>query len=110
MQLAARIYTLTQAFPPEERFGLSNQLRRAAVSIPSNIAEGKGRLNRGELIQFVAIARGSAQEVCTQLELASVLGFGKREEIEHAQALTTEVLKMLNATLTTLRSKPPIRR
>ena len=57
--------------------GLTNQLRRAAVSIPSNIAEGKGRLSTGELIQFLGIARGSTLEVQTQLELASMLGFGE---------------------------------
>jgi four helix bundle protein len=56
MQLAALIYKVTQGFPADERFGLTNQLRRAAVSIPSNIAEGKGRLSTGELIQFLGIA------------------------------------------------------
>jgi four helix bundle protein len=105
MKLAALIYRVTQGFPVDERFGLTNQLRRAAVSIPSNIAEGKGRLSTGELIQFLGIARGSTLEVQTQLELASMLGFGDREEIAEAQELIVEEVKILNATLATLRAK-----
>jgi four helix bundle protein len=87
MELASVIYKVTQHFPSDERFGLTNQLRRAAVSIPSNIAEGKGRLTTGELIQFLGIARGSTLEVQTQLELASMLGFGDPIGIAKAQAL-----------------------
>jgi four helix bundle protein len=75
MELAALVYQLTRSFPVDERFGLTNQLRRAAVSIPSNIAEGKGRQSTGDLVQFLSIARGSTLEVQTQLELAEMLGF-----------------------------------
>ena len=105
MALAALIYKVTQAFPADERFGLTNQLRRAAVSIPSSIAEGKGRLTTGELIQFLGIARGSTLEVRTQLELASMLGLGDRGGLVAAEALALEELKMLNASLATLRAK-----
>ena len=105
MQLAALIYKVTQGFPVDERFGLTNQLRRAAVSIPSNIAEGKGRLSTGELIQFLGIARGSTLEVQTQLELASMLGFGDPAGIVEAQAVVVEEIRILNATLVTLRAK-----
>ena len=105
MELAGAIYRLTQRFPPEERFGLTNQLRRASVSIPSNIAEGKGRLTTGELVQFLGIARGSTLEVQTQLELASMLGFGDPIDIAEAEALAFEELRILNAALTTLRAK-----
>lgn len=105
MELASVIYRVTQCFPAEERFGLTNQLRRAAVSIPSNIAEGKGRLTTGELIQFLGIARGSTLEVQTQLELASMLGFGESAGLALAQSLACEELKMLNASLATLRAK-----
>jgi four helix bundle protein len=105
MELAALIYKVTQGFPADERFGLTNQLRRAAVSIPSNIAEGKGRLSTGELIQFLGIARGSTLEVQTQLELASMLGFGDESGIVAAQAVAFEELKILNASLVTLRAK-----
>jgi len=105
MQLAKAVYLLTQSFPPEERFGITNQLRRASVSIPSNIAEGKGRLSVGELIQFLGVARGSTLEVQTQLELASMLGYGSKEAIESADALTQEIVKILNATIATLRTR-----
>jgi four helix bundle protein len=105
MELARVIYTLTQRFPVEERFDLTNQLRRAAVSIPSNIAEGKGRLTTGELVQFLAIARGSTLEVQTQLELAAMLGYGDLPGIQRAQSIACEELKILNASLATLRAK-----
>ena len=105
MELAALIYKVTQGFPADERFGLTNQLRRAAVSIPSNIAEGKGRLSTGELIQFLGIARGSTLEVQTQLEIASMLGFGERAAMMEAQKLVVEEIKILNAALVTLRAK-----
>jgi four helix bundle protein len=105
MELAKLVYLLTQTFPAEERFGLTNQLRRASVSIPSNIAEGKGRVATGDLIQFLSIARGSTLEVQTQLELAVMLGFGDRNRIAEAQELATEELKILNAALATLRAR-----
>ena len=105
MQLAALVYRSTSGFPNEERFGLTNQLRRCEVSIPSNIAEGKGRLTRGELMHFLGVARGSALELQTQLELALILGFGNRENIESAHSLASEVVKMLNASLTTMRER-----
>ena len=105
MELARLVYKATRHFPPDERFGLTNQLRRASVSIPSNIAEGKGRLTTGEFIQFLGIARGSTLEVQTQLELASMLGFGDPIDIAEAEALAFEELRILNAALTTLRAK-----
>lgn len=76
MELTALVYRITQQFPREEAFGLSAQLRRAAISIPSNIAEGQGRLNRKEFRQFLSVARGSNCELQTQLEIARALGFG----------------------------------
>jgi four helix bundle protein len=104
MQLALAIYKLSQGFPNEERFGLTSQLRRCAVSIPSNIAEGQGRLNKGEFINFLGIARGSNFELQTQLELARALQFGKPELLEDADAKACEVGKMLHGLLESLRS------
>lgn len=75
MELVSRIYRITNAFPAEERFGLSQQLRRASVSIPSNIAEGASRNGDKEFHQFINIARGSLSEVDTQLDIAVRLGY-----------------------------------
>jgi four helix bundle protein len=71
MQLAEAVYSLTKEFPHDERYGLTSQIRRSAVSIPSNIAEGRGRLSAGEFKQFLGVARGSNYELQTQLELES---------------------------------------
>jgi four helix bundle protein len=95
MELVIAVYRVTRAFPREEIFALSNQMRRAAVSIPSNIAEGHGRLNRREFNQFLRISRGSTSELQTQLELAAALKFGDPTLIERAQDLALEVGKML---------------
>jgi four helix bundle protein len=75
MDLAEEVYRLTWTFPKQEQYGLSNQLQRAAVSIPSNIAEGHGRSQSGEYVRFLNIARGSLAEVKTQLLLAARLGY-----------------------------------
>lgn len=105
MDLSLAVYEATRGFPPEERFGLTNQLRRASVSIASNIAEGQGRLTSGEFAHFLGMARGSALEVETQLELAVRLGFGSQEDLERAQSLATEVGRLLNAVLSSVRKR-----
>lgn len=105
MDLCEAIYFVTRVFPREEQFGLTNQLRRAAVSVPSNIAEGQGRLTTGEFVHFLGIARGSVQEVQTQLQLAMRLGYGQQEQLLEAERLAMEVSHLLNASLATLRSK-----
>src|SRR5580658_5494330 len=76
MQLTVGIYRLTREFPREEIYGLTSQMRRSAVSIPSNIPEGQGRTSTGEFRQFLGIARGSNCELQTQLEIARTLHFG----------------------------------
>jgi four helix bundle protein len=109
MTLSTSTYSATRNFPKEEIFGLTNQLRRASVSIPSNIAEGSGRISKGEFIQFLGIARGSTLEVQTQLELSTRLGYGNKEELDAVQAASIEVLKMLNASIATLQASIPRR-
>jgi len=96
------IYRLTSGFPGQEIYGLTSQLRRASVSVASNIAEGYGRGSSGEYKQFLGMARGSNSEVETQLILATQLGFGDASQIELADGLTTEAGKMLNALMRTL--------
>ena len=105
MDLSTAVYGLTKDFPKDELFGLTSQLRRASISIASNIAEGQGRLSSGEFAHFIGMARGSALEVETQLELAGRLGLGRPAELQQVQDLATEVTKILNAIVTNLRRK-----
>jgi four helix bundle protein len=103
IQLTVQIYNLTSSFPDSERFGLTNQLRRAAVSVASNIAEGYGRTSRGEYIQFLGHARGSNFEIETQLTIARELGFGTGQSLEQAEHLCLEVSRMVGAMIVGLR-------
>jgi four helix bundle protein len=105
MELAVAVYRLTQAFPREELYGLTSQLRRATVSIPSNIAEGQGRLNTREFRQYLGVARGSNCELQTQLEIARTLELGEMKSLDHAQGLSHEVGKMLFTLLAALKVK-----
>jgi four helix bundle protein len=114
IQLSVAIYRLTKDFPREEAFGLSSQIRRAAVSVP-NIAEGHGRLSTGEYRQFLGISRGSNFELQTQLEIARALGLGDSRLIDEAEGLSFEVGKMISGILNAIKiqdqsiqPKPPI--
>lgn len=104
MELTVAVYRLTQSFPREEAFGLISQLRRAAVSIPSNVAEGHGRMNPREFKHFLLIARGSNCELQTQLEVSAALKFGDPELLIKAQDLSREIESMLFALLIRLRN------
>ena len=95
--LAKLIYQLTNNFPSEEKFGLVAQMRRAAVSIPSNIAEGQARHKTGEFIQFISHAEGSLAELDTQLILSIELRFARAEGSDAAFELISELRRMLNA-------------
>jgi four helix bundle protein len=100
--MSLAIYRLTVAFPKVEVFGLTNQLRRAGVSVASNIAEGYGRNSRGEYKQFLGMARGSNLEVQTQLYLASELGYGEVHMLRKAEGLSLEIELMLNSLISKL--------
>jgi four helix bundle protein len=97
IELTVCIYQLTRSFPKDEQYGLISQMRRASVSIASNIAEGRGRLNAGEFRQFLGLAQGSTYELQTQLVVASKLGLGSAESLDEAEALSNEVSKMLGS-------------
>ena len=97
IQMTLAIYRLTGEFPIEERYGLTSQIRRAGVSVASNIAEGYGRMSTGEYKQFLGMARGSNLEVQTQLVIARELGFGDVDQLLLADGLSQEVAKMLIA-------------
>jgi len=99
------IYKLTGSFPKDELYGLVSQLRRAAVSVASNIAEGRGRLNQREFRQFLGIALGSIFEVKTQLVVARRLELGSQAAIDEAMALGEEVSKMLTSLINKLGSE-----
>jgi four helix bundle protein len=103
VQLTVAVYKLTNSFPASERFGLTNQLRRASVSVASNIAEGYGRSTRGEYVLFLGHARGSNCEVETQLVISKELGFGSKELRDSAESLSGEVSRMLVAMMSKLR-------
>jgi four helix bundle protein len=95
MELALAIYRLTNDFPREEVFGLTSQMRRSVVSIPSHIAEGQGRGYPHEFAHFLERARGSLCELQTQLELSRSLTFGHAEFIDKCESLSHEVGKMI---------------
>ena len=103
MALVKMVYQITQAFPRDERFGLVSQTRRAAISVPSNIAEGQARHSTGEFVQFISIAEGSVAELNTQLLLSVELGFYASDHIRESMELARELRRMLNA----LRRKLP---
>lgn len=104
MDLVIVIYEVTDALPAIERYGLISQMRRAAVSIPSNIAEGRRRGSRKEFRQFLAIAFGSGSELETQLEIIRRLPFRKDVDVSSANALLGEIMRMLNKMISTLQA------
>lgn len=94
MDLAVSVYELSAKFPADERFGLTSQVRRCAVSIPSNISEGAGRNTKGEFKQFLGIANGSAYELQTQIIIANKLNFIDDKSIESILEIIDEIQKM----------------
>jgi len=103
--LCQKIYSLTHRFPPEERFGLTAQMRRSAYSIPMNLIEGSYRLNRKEYRQFVGIARGSTGEIMYQLLLSRDLGYVSNEEYKFFEEEYERVAKMLTKLANSLKEK-----
>lgn len=105
MLLARETYKLVKFLPVEERYALSDQMRRAAVSIPSNIAEGQARNTSKEFIQFLHIAKGSNAELITQLLLCVDFGYLTEEQIQHARQLSYKVAQLLSALIRSLKNK-----
>ena len=110
MQLTVAVYKLSQDLPREEMFGLTSQMRRSAVSVPSNIAEGHSRLNTAEFRQFLGIARGSNSELQTQLEIAKTLGYSNPNSIGTAEKLSHEVGRMLYSMISSTKQRPHAKR
>ena len=95
IDLVKEVYLLSDQFPNQELYGLTNQIRRAAVSVPSNIAEGQGRNNNKEFKRFLKIALGSLAEIDTQLEISQILGFISNEQMEQFQENITNLRRMI---------------
>ena len=100
--LVRDIYLQTRGFPKEEIYGLAAQMRRSSVSVPSNIAEGQGRLSKGEFKQFLGVARGSLLELETQIIIATDLHYIEDAAAETLVSRTQEVLRMLNGLIGSL--------
>jgi four helix bundle protein len=96
-------YRLAGSLPRQERYELAAQIRRAAVSIPANIAEGNGRLHRGDYVHHISIARGSLMELDTHFEIARSLGYIRQEDLAHASELMDHISRMLMRLATRLR-------
>lgn len=105
IELAKLVYRLTREFPAEEKFGLVSQMRRAAVSVPSNIAEGQARHTTKEFVQFVSHAEGSLAELDTQLKIGAELGYCDGANTRAVSILTDEMRRMLNSLRRSLAAK-----
>jgi four helix bundle protein len=105
MKLAIEIYAATQPFPKEERYGITNQLRRAAVSVPSNIAEGQARYSQKEFHHFLSQARGSLVEIQTQLLIAKDLKYLAPARADGLLAATNELGRLLNGLIASIKSR-----
>ena len=94
-KIVADVYALTKCFPASEQFGLTNQLQRAAISVPSNIAEGMGRFSTKERVHFLEIALGSLMEVMCQLEIAEMLGYIDKSQLAAMEQMLLQATRML---------------
>jgi len=97
MKLVTEVYVITKEFPSSELYGLTSQIRRSAVSIPSNIAEGYARNSDGDFVRFLRIACGSVYELQTQMEIAQNLGYLTVSKSENTSQLSMEIEKMLSS-------------
>ena len=97
MELTVNIYSIVRLLPAEEKYALSEQIRRAVLSIPSNIAEGSGRNTDKEFVQFLSISRGSLWELATQIEVCERLNYIDRQKTNEIMSQITEISKMINS-------------
>jgi four helix bundle protein len=105
IELVKMVYQMSQSYPKEELFGLTSQIRRCAVSIPSNIAEGCARHSDKELIQFLYIALGSSSELETQLIISKELSFLSVNDFESLYSLNNEIIRLLSALIRQIKNK-----
>jgi four helix bundle protein len=105
IELVKVIYQFTGSFPKEEQFGLTSQMRRCVVSIPSNIAEGCGRHSEKELMHFLYITLGSASELETQIVISQELNFLDKEKVEQVLVMISEVIRMTSALIKSIKTR-----
>lgn len=103
--LTVLVYRLTRGFPREEVYGLTSQMRRAAVSIISNIAEGQGKTTKGEFVLYLGHARGSLHELQSQAEVAAELGYFSREDLKQFDEIANHVQALLNRLILSMQKK-----
>lgn len=104
-ELAVQVYAISERFPKHEIYGLTSQTRRAAVSVVSNIAEGQGRLSKGEFTQFLGHSRGSLLELLTQLEIAVDLKYLSASDFQTLEQRASSVLRLLNGLIGSIRAQ-----
>ena len=109
IQLVKAVYLATNGYPKEEMYGLAGQMRRAAVSIVSNIAEGAARQGNKEFVQFLYIALGSASELDTQIEVSMQIGFGEQKSLIALQDKTEQVARMLYGLIRSVKNRSALR-
>lgn len=107
IDLARNVYDVTRTYPKEETFGLVSQMRRAAVSIPSNISEGAARQSDKEFVRFLYTALGSASELDTQIEISFAVGIGAKDQLHRLQESTNRVAKMVQGLIRAIKHKQP---
>jgi four helix bundle protein len=107
IELVKNIYLITNSFPKSEQFGLVSQMRRCAVSIPSNIAEGCGRNSDNELIYFLYVALGSSSELETQIIISIELNFLENEKATECLTLLNEIIRMITALIKSVKTRNP---
>ena len=105
VDFVTEIYLITEKFPSSEIFGLTSQLRKAAVSIPSNIAEGNSRRSNADYLQFLKISRGSCSEIETQLLISKNLKFIEKIEYDNLNEKITEIVRMINGLINSIKDK-----
>nr|WP_297306892.1 four helix bundle protein [uncultured Flavobacterium sp.] len=105
IDFVTEIYAITKSYPKEEQFGITNQIRRAAVSVPSNIAEGAGRRSDKEFLQFLYIALGSVQEIDTQLLISLNLEFISKSDYDNLMTKLNQISKMLFGLIKSIKQK-----
>ena len=108
MKFVTEIYEITRSFPSEERYGITNQLRRAAVSVPSNIAEGQARFSHKEFHHFLSQARGSLVEIETQLLIARNLEYLRAAKADELLVATAQIGRLLNGLIASIKTRPAV--